>query len=214
MIATISPRITTMKSQKHENLRTNGKHDEKCSNESDQNTYSRNDILLRITHLKMQCSSGTATGTRSQSQTHTIFLRQLKDTNQSLALFQGPPQCHLTEIIKPNVPRANCPRTIYYKYTKIQYQNNGVTFRAVFRAELLDGSSLITERYVIAIKSYEDKEKWYNTRCVTGGHLDIMKDYLVHGAKTIQCVLVHIILVVAKIKRFCVWVVDVKLAYL
>ena len=43
--------------------------------------------------------------------------------------------------------------------------------------------------------------------------MDIIKDYLLHGAQTIQCVSVRIILVVAKIKCFRIWVVDVQLAY-
>ena len=41
-----------------------------------------------------------------------------------------------------------------------------------------------------------------------------MKDYLVYGAQIIQCVSVRIILVVAKIKSFRIWVFDVKLAYI
>ena len=41
-----------------------------------------------------------------------------------------------------------------------------------------------------------------------------MKDYLVHGAQTIECVSVRIILDVTKIKGFRICVVDVKLAYL
>ena len=44
--------------------------------------------------------------------------------------------------------------------------------------------------------------------------MDIVKNYLVHGAQTIQCVLARIIPVVAKIKYFRIWVVDVKLAYI
>ena len=41
-----------------------------------------------------------------------------------------------------------------------------------------------------------------------------MKEYLVHGAQTIQRASIHIILVVAKIKGYRIWVVDVKLVYL
>ena len=37
-----------------------------------------------------------------------------------------------------------------------------------------------------------------------------MKDNLVHGAQTIQCVPFCIILVVAKIKGFRTWVVDIN----
>ena len=43
--------------------------------------------------------------------------------------------------------------------------------------------------------------------------MDIIKDYQVHGAQIIQCVSVRITLVVAKIKGFSIWRVDVKIAY-
>ena len=38
-----------------------------------------------------------------------------------------------------------------------------------------------------------------------------MKDYVVHGTKTIQYVSVRIILVVDKVNYFCIWVADIKL---
>ena len=120
----------------------------------------------------------------------------------------------LTEIIKPNDPIANCPKTIEAKYAEIRDLVNKDAFRAVLRTQLPDGENLITARYVFAIKSDEDKEERYKARYVAGGHLDIMKDYLVYDAQTIQCVSVRIILVVAKIKGFRIWVVDGKLAYL
>ena len=44
--------------------------------------------------------------------------------------------------------------------------------------------------------------------------MDVMKGYLVHGTQTIQRGSARIVLVAAKIKDFCIWVVDVKLAYL
>ena len=44
--------------------------------------------------------------------------------------------------------------------------------------------------------------------------MDIIKDCVVHGAQTIQCVSVCIIQVVSRIKGFRIWVVDVKLAYI
>ena len=88
------------------------------------------------------------------------------------------------------------------------------TFLAALRAVLPDGATLITARYVFVIKSGEDKEERYKARYVAGRHLDIMKDYPVHGAQTIQCVSARKILIVARIKRFRIWLVDVKLAYI
>ena len=81
------------------------------------------------------------------------------------------------------------------------------------RTELPDGANMITARYVLAIKSTEAKEERYKASYVVEGHLDIMKDYLVHGAQTIKCVSVRILLVVVKRKGFRVYVVDVKFAY-
>ena len=60
----------------------------------------------------------------------------------------------------------------------------------------------------------KDKEERHKVRYVSVGHLDIMKRYLAHGAQTIQCVSVRLIFVVAKIKGFHIWVVDVKLVCL
>ena len=98
------------------------------------------------------------------------------------------------------------------KYAEIRDLVNKGTFRAFLRTELPDGANLITARYVLAIKSEEDKKELYKARYVAGGHLDIMKDYLIHGAQTIQCVSIRMILVVAKTEGFRIWIVDVKLA--
>ena len=68
-------------------------------------------------------------------------------------------------------------------------------------------------RYVLVIKSAEDKEERYKARYVAGGNLDIMKEYLVHCAQTIQSVSIRNILAVAKIKAPCTWIVDAKLLF-
>ena len=97
-----------------------------------------------------------------------------------------PSQSWLTEIIKPNDPRANFTKIIEAKYSEIRDLINRGNFLAVLRTELPDGTNLITAGYVLAIKSDEDKEERYKRRYVASGNLDIMKDYLVHGAQTIQ----------------------------
>ena len=123
-----------------------------------------------------------ATRTRSLSQTHMISRRYLHDTRQSLTRFAGPPKCRLTEIIKLNDPRANYSRITEAKYAEIRDLVNRGTFGTVLKTELPYGANLITARHVISIKSDEDKEERYKARYVFGGHLDIMKYYLVHGA--------------------------------
>ena len=99
------------------------------------------------------------------------------------------------------------------KYAEIRDIVNRGIFRAVLRAELPYGANLITERYMLSIKSDEDKEDRCKAEYVSDGHLDIMKDYLVHGSLTFQCVLIRRIPIVVKVKHFRIWIVDIKHAY-
>ena len=51
---------------------------------------------------------------------------------------------------------------------------NEASFEPALRNELPAGSNLITERYVLAIKSDEDREERYKARYVAGRHLGII----------------------------------------
>ena len=124
----------------------------------------------------MQSARGLDTRTRSQSQMYMISLGYLNDSSQSLALFAGPRQCYLTEIMRQNDPRANYLELIEAKYSEIKDLINRGPFRVVFRADVPYVSSLVTARYVFTIKSYEDKRERYNERYIASRHLDIMKD--------------------------------------
>ena len=154
-----------------------------------------------------------ATRMRIQSQARIISLGHLNETSQSRTLLAESSQCYLTEIIKPNDPRENYCMTIEAKYVEIRDLLNRSTFRAVLSTELPEGANLTKARYNLAVKSDKNKEERYKARYGTREHLHIMKDYLVHGVQTIQCVLARIILVVARISDFRIWVVDAKLAY-
>ena len=100
------------------------------------------------------------------------------------------------------------------KFAEIQDLFNEGSFQDVLRTEAPYGTTLITARYILAIKSDEDKEERYKARYVSDRHLDITKHYLAHGAQIIKCVSGCIIWNVAKNKCFRLWVVDIKLAYL
>ena len=75
-----------------------------------QNTTSRNDTPRGVMRQQTQSARGMDTRTRSQSQTHKISLGNFNSTRQSLTRFAGPLHCRITEIIKPNDPRADCPK--------------------------------------------------------------------------------------------------------
>ena len=88
-----------------------------------------------------------------------ISLAYIDDIRHSLTRIGGLSQCWLTEIITSNEPIANCSKMIEAKYAEILYLINRDTFRAVLKTKLPDGANLITARYVLSIKSYEDKEE-------------------------------------------------------
>ena len=100
------------------------------------------------------------------------------------------------------------------KYSEIRDLIKRGRFQAVLRTELPDSANMITARYLLAIKSSEDKEERYKARYAAGRHPGIMQEYLVLCAKIIQSFSVRITLVVANVKGLRIWVVDVKLAYL
>ena len=79
--------------------------------------------------------------------------------------------------------------------------------------EIPEGANILTARFVLAIKSSVDGEIKFKARYVAGGHMDVFKDYLIHGAQTLQATSVRLILVLSSIFGFQVWSTDVKLAY-
>ena len=99
------------------------------------------------------------------------------------------------------------------KYAEIQDLVNRSTFRAVLRTELPDGENPGNSKIGQCHKVRRRQRRTIKATYVAGELLGMMKDYLVHGAQTIQHLSVHIILVVANIKGIHIWVVDVKPAY-
>ena len=77
-----------------------------------------------------------------------------------------------------------------------------------------DGANALTARFVLTIKSNADGQIKYKARYVIGGHRDVLKLYMVHGAKTLQASSARIIVALATMFGFQVWSSDVKLAYL
>ena len=57
------------------------------------------------------------------------------------------------------------------KYSEIRILVNRGPFRAVIRIELPDRENMITARYILAIKSSEDKEEIRKARYVAAGAL-------------------------------------------
>ena len=104
--------------------------------EFNQSTISLNNIPRRITRQQTQSARRMTSITRSQSRMHMTSLRHFYDTSRSFTRFVGPLRCRLTEIIKPNDPRANCSKMIESKHAEIRDLDKRGTFRAFLRTEL------------------------------------------------------------------------------
>ena len=65
-----------------------------------------------------------------------------------------------------------------------------------------DGVNTLICRFVLAIKSKDTDEIKSKARYVIDGHKDVMKDYLMLGAQTLQASSVWLIILIASIFRF------------
>ena len=70
------------------------------------------------------------------------------------------------------------------------------------KEELPNGANALTARFVLAIKSNTDGQVKYKARYVIGGHRDELKQYLVHGAQTLQASSARLLLALAAIHGF------------
>ena len=83
----------------------------------------------------------------------------------------------------------------------------------ILKEELPDGANALTARFVLAIKSNVDGEIKYKARYGIGGHRDILKHFMGHGAQTLQASSIRLLLALAPMFGFDIWSSDVKLAY-
>ena len=88
------------------------------------------------------------------------------------------------------------------------------TFKIILREEIPDGANVLIARYVLAMESKTDGSIKFKARYVVGGHKDVLKHYLIHGAHTLWTQSVRLMIELTAILGFCVWSTDVKLAYL
>ena len=86
------------------------------------------------------------------------------------------------------------------------------TFKVILKEELPCGANALTARFIPAIKSYTDGIIKYKARYIIGGHRDILKHFMIHGAQTLQASSIRLLL--APMFGFNFWSSDIELAYL
>ena len=125
-----------------------------------------------------------------------------------------PNDVHLTEVLKPNYPRASSFRMTKAKGAEIMGLLDRRTFKVVLREEIPPNGHVLPGRFVLSIKSTEFGDEEFKARYVIGGHRDRHKEFMVHTSQILQPASVRLMLVIASIFNFEVWTSDVRQAYL
>ena len=141
----------------------------------------------------------------------------MKTVHTVLNKYSSNPTVHtiyMTEVIDASVPRAKTPEMKEAIMKEVLYLLKHRTFKFLLKEELPDGANALTPRFVVAIKSNADGKIKYKARYVVDGHRDRLKNFMVHGAQTLQSSSKRLLLAMAALLRFDIWSSDIKLAYL
>lgn len=140
------------------------------------------------------------------------FMSALKDSS----LHFGWPEndIFLTEYINAKDPRATSRAMTDAKKAEIRNLLKRGTFKVILKEDIPPDGNVLPGRFVLTIKSTDDKEVKCKALYVIGGHRDRYKDFMVHTSSTLQLQSVRLLLALAAIHGFHVWTSDVRQAYL
>lgn len=121
---------------------------------------------------------------------------------------------HLTEIISNKDPRAFSKEVTAAKRQEIKNLLDKGTFEITLDGEVPPKANALPGRFVLTLKSIKDGKIKYKARYVFGGHKDKFKHMIVHPTSTLQPSSIRLLLALATTYEFCIWVCDVRQAYL
>ena len=117
-----------------------------------------------------------------------IVIDYLRHNHESLVDCRTPTDeidIRLAEVIQSSDPRTRDLRMAKAIQEEVRDILRCGTFKVIIKEEILDGSNVLTARYVLAIKSKLNEQIKFKARYVIGGHRDMIKHYLVHSAHTL-----------------------------
>eukprot|EP00171_Calliarthron_tuberculosum_P003375 IDg3375t1 len=117
-----------------------------------------------------------------------------------------------TEVLKQGDPRE-CSFDEAKREELLGLLKRG-TFRIVLREEIESNPNVIPSRYVLAIKHKIDGSTRLKARLIVGGHRDREKNLYVYNSCTLQPTSVRILLALATILEFDIWMSDMRQGYL
>ena len=80
----------------------------------------------------------------------------------------------------------------------------------MIRAEIPPNASVLTARFVLAIKHKISDEVRFKPRYATRGDCDRLKAFLVHDLQMLLLISVRVLVALAAIFNFKIWFIDVK----
>lgn len=121
-----------------------------------------------------------------------------------------------------NSPKSSAKSILELYFRKVSQETRGEihglldreTFKFILREDVPPDANILPDRFVLSIKSTEDSETEYKARYVIGGHLDRMKDIMVHSATTLHPQSIRLLLALTAMFGFDIWSADVLLSYL
>lgn len=120
-------------------------------------------------------------------QSETLAHSFITELHEGLRKFGTPDdsQVFLTEILDVGDPRVSSKEMNDAKRKEITNLINRGTFKIILKEEIPPDGNVLPGRFVLAIKSTEDKKVKFKARYVIGDHRDKMKNMMVHTTTTL-----------------------------
>lgn len=119
-----------------------------------------------------------------------------------------------TEIIHPTDRRIYSPGVTKAILEEVADLVDRGTFQTVLREYIRVDEKVLPGRFVLSIKSSLDGASKFKSRFVAGAHINKIKNLMVHSSQTFQLISIRLLISLAAIHNFTVWIYDVKQAYL
>lgn len=121
---------------------------------------------------------------------------------------------HVVKIIKDNDVRVLQDDFVEAKKTELEGLKPRGLWNIVDEVDVYDGGRIISGRFILSLKNYGTPNEKAKVRFIAQGFLDRDKSYVVHDTSTLRAASIRIILSVAAIERFRIFLHDVTQAYL
>ena len=123
-------------------------------------------------------------------------------------------ETHATEVIDKDDPRASTEEMREAIRAEVQGLIDRGTFEVLKKKDVPKDANIVPLRFVLALKSGLTIKPKNKARAVLGGHLDKLKELMVHITQTIQPSSIRLLSAIAEMFGWELWLSDVCQSYL